>query len=190
MFQRVLEERLESAIQQGHLDEAEELNKQLVQCDFASKIVRAVECRDYVKRKVAEGEKAKKKKKTKLHWGFEQKQRWESKGNMWNNTICHLQSYNVPVLQHKRTLFATYNRTMYLYFSTRGHYLPPTIVQCTCTSAQEVAFPEMMRCLTKVFQVGSEIYIVALYLWHGGLLAAHHWIGITSFGTEVRTVRV
>lgn len=64
------------------------------------------------------------------------------------------------------TLFATYNRTMYLYFSTRGHYLPPTIIQCTCTSAQEVAFPEMMRCLTKVFQVGSEINIVALYLWH------------------------
>ena len=43
------------------------------------------------------------------------------------------------------TLFATYNHT---------------------TSAQEVAFPEMMRCLTKDFQVGSEIDIVALYLWH------------------------
>lgn len=77
-----LEERLDNAIKEGNLDEAEAVNKQLVQQDFASKLLRAVECRDYVKRKAVEEETVKKKKKSKLHWGFEQKQRWESKGNM------------------------------------------------------------------------------------------------------------
>ena len=63
-------------------DKAEKLNHQLAQCDFAVKVARAVERRDYAKRKTAEDDRARKRKKTKPYWAFEQKHRWESKGNM------------------------------------------------------------------------------------------------------------
>ena len=53
-----------------------------MQHDFAVKVAQAVECRDYAKRKAADEEKAKKRKRSKPHWAFEQKARWESKGNM------------------------------------------------------------------------------------------------------------
>lgn len=53
-----------------------------MQHDFAVKVAQAVECRDYAKRKAADEEIAKKRKRSKPHWAFEQKARWESKGNM------------------------------------------------------------------------------------------------------------
>ena len=87
MFQRQHEEKqlneeLDEAIKQKSFDKAEAISMQLVQHNFATKLMKGVECRDYVTRKAVEEERVKKKKKPKLHWGFEQKQRWESKGNM------------------------------------------------------------------------------------------------------------
>lgn len=77
-----LEERLEVAVKERQFKVAEKLNKQLMQHDFAVKVAQAVECRDYAKRKAADEERAKKRKRSKPHWAFEQKARWESKGNM------------------------------------------------------------------------------------------------------------
>ena len=53
-----------------------------MQHDFVVKVAEAVECRDFAKRKAVDDEKAKKRKRSKPHWAFEQKARWESKGNM------------------------------------------------------------------------------------------------------------
>jgi len=77
-----IEERLEVAVKEKRFKVAEQLNKQLMQHDFAVKVAQAVDCRDYAKRKAADEEKAKKRKRSKPHWAFEQKARWESKGNM------------------------------------------------------------------------------------------------------------
>ena len=73
---------MDAAVKEGRFDAAEELNKQLIQHDFVVKVAQAVECRDFAKRKAADKEKAKMRKRSKPHWGFEQKARWESKGNM------------------------------------------------------------------------------------------------------------
>ncbi|KAL9983476.1 hypothetical protein ACROYT_G005656 [Oculina patagonica] len=78
----VIEEKMEVALKEKRFEVAEKLNKQLMQHDFAVKVAQAVECRDYAKRKAADEEKAKKRKRSKPHWAFEQKARWESKGNM------------------------------------------------------------------------------------------------------------
>jgi len=77
-----IEERLEVAVKEKRFKVAEQLNKQLMQHDFAVKVAQAVDCRDYAKRKAADEEKAKIRKRSKPHWAFEQKARWESKGNM------------------------------------------------------------------------------------------------------------
>ena len=77
-----LEESLEVALKEKQFKVAEKLNNQLMQHDFAVKVAQAVECRDYAKRKAADEERAKKRKRSKPHWAFEQKARWESKGNM------------------------------------------------------------------------------------------------------------
>ena len=78
----MIEKRLDLALKKKKFDVAEELNEKLVQCDFAVKVAHTLERRDYIKRKSAEQDKAKKKKKSKPYWAFEQKHRWESKGNM------------------------------------------------------------------------------------------------------------
>lgn len=54
----------------------------MAQQELGVKIVDAIEMRDYKKRKEVEEECQRAKKKKKLIWGFEQKERWESKGNM------------------------------------------------------------------------------------------------------------
>jgi len=77
-----MEKSLDAAIERKRFDTAEKLNERLMQHDFAIKVAQAVECRDYTKRKAVDDEKAKKRKRSKPHWGFEQKARWESKGNM------------------------------------------------------------------------------------------------------------
>ena len=73
---------MEIALQEERFEVAEKLNKQLMEHDFAVKVAQAVECRDYAKKKAANEEKAKKRKRSKPYWAFEQKARWESKGNM------------------------------------------------------------------------------------------------------------
>lgn len=48
-----------------------------------TKAAHAMKTRDFAeKRKLQDEQKQVRRKKKKLHWGFEQKQRWESKGNM------------------------------------------------------------------------------------------------------------
>lgn len=64
--------------------------------DFALKVAQAVECRDYSKRKAAEDEKAKKRKRSKPHWAFEQKARWESKGNMQKRGTVQVEAEMEP----------------------------------------------------------------------------------------------
>ena len=61
---------------------AEELSKKLMEHNFAVKVAEAVECRDYAKRKAVDEERTKKRKRSRPYWAFEQKARWESKGNM------------------------------------------------------------------------------------------------------------
>lgn len=77
-----MEKSLDSAIEDGKFDKAEKLNQQLMQHEFVIKVAQAVECRDYAKRKAVAEEKTRKRKRSKPHWAFEQKARWESKGNM------------------------------------------------------------------------------------------------------------
>ncbi|XP_038070768.1 protein FAM204A-like [Patiria miniata] len=78
-----LEKELDKAVEEGNFEEAEELSNQLATRDLACKIAKSAEARDYLKWK--EGEAARKKakrKKKKLNWGFEAKERWQMKGNM------------------------------------------------------------------------------------------------------------
>ncbi|XP_045188873.2 protein FAM204A-like [Mercenaria mercenaria] len=77
-----LEKQIEDAITAGDMVRAESLSDKLATRDFGVKISEAVTARDYMKRKKDEDEKIKSKKKKKLNWGFEHKQRWETKSNM------------------------------------------------------------------------------------------------------------
>lgn len=81
-LQNEIEKSLDAAVKEGSFDRAEELNKQLMQHDFVVKVAEAVERRDFAKRKAFDEENAKKQKRSKPYWAFEQKARWESKGNM------------------------------------------------------------------------------------------------------------
>lgn len=76
------EEEIDKAITKGQFDKAESLSEQLSTQDFVIKVASAVEGREFAKRRSEEQRRTQSKKKAKLHWGFEQKQRWESKGNM------------------------------------------------------------------------------------------------------------
>ncbi|XP_052249205.1 protein FAM204A-like isoform X2 [Dreissena polymorpha] len=77
-----LERQVEEAIKVGHIGTAEQLSDRLAMRNYAVRIAEAAEARDYMKRKKEEGDLAKAKKKQKLHWGFDHKQRWETKSNM------------------------------------------------------------------------------------------------------------
>ncbi|XP_032234081.2 protein FAM204A isoform X2 [Nematostella vectensis] len=77
-----LEEAIQRALKEGQFDKAEEYSDALQDQDYAEKVHALLAAKDYSKRKSDQAEKAKKRKRIKLHWGFEQKERWESKGNM------------------------------------------------------------------------------------------------------------
>ncbi|XP_060572578.1 protein FAM204A-like [Ruditapes philippinarum] len=77
-----LEKQVEAAVTAGDITTAEKLSDRLATRDFGVKIAEAVTARDFMKRKKEEDEKIKSKKRKKLHWGFEHKQRWETKSNM------------------------------------------------------------------------------------------------------------
>ena len=68
-------------MKEGNFSKAEQLSDEISKQELGVKITNAIEVREYKKRKEME-EKLKKSKKKKLLWGFEQKERWESKGNM------------------------------------------------------------------------------------------------------------
>ncbi|XP_046329722.2 protein FAM204A-like [Haliotis rufescens] len=77
-----LEKNVDAAIAGGDLEEAEELSDRLATREFGKKIADAMDARNYLRDKQKEAETDKAKKKRKLNWGFEHKQRWETKGNM------------------------------------------------------------------------------------------------------------
>lgn len=77
-----LEKQIEDAIAAGDTEKAEQLSDRLATREFGVRISEAVSARDYMKRKKEEDELLKSKKKKKLNWGFEHKQRWETKSNM------------------------------------------------------------------------------------------------------------
>lgn len=77
-----LEKQVHDAIASGNIEKAEKLSDKLAAREYGVKISEAIAARDYSKRKKEEEETAKMKKKKKLNWGFEHKQRWETKSNM------------------------------------------------------------------------------------------------------------
>ncbi|GAB1604767.1 protein FAM204A-like [Argonauta hians] len=77
-----LEKQINEAVADGDFERAETLSDSLAQREFAVKITGSFDAREYLKRKKAEEMTARAKRKKKLHWGFEHKQRWEMKGNM------------------------------------------------------------------------------------------------------------
>uniref|UniRef100_A0A8C7F470 Family with sequence similarity 204 member A n=1 Tax=Oncorhynchus kisutch TaxID=8019 RepID=A0A8C7F470_ONCKI len=78
-----LEKSIESAIAEGDFGKAEEMSDRLATRELAVKIAQAADCRDFVQSKQeAEASRAAQKRKTQIAWGFEAKQRWETKSNM------------------------------------------------------------------------------------------------------------
>ncbi|XP_007518526.1 protein FAM204A [Erinaceus europaeus] len=77
-----LEKKIDQAVDEWNIEEAEELSNQLATRELGVKIAKAVACHNYVKaKKEAENSQVARKKK-KLAWGFEAKKRWETKSNM------------------------------------------------------------------------------------------------------------
>lgn len=77
-----LEKRIDDAVECGDFELAEQYSDHLAKRDFAVRVAKAFDCVDYVKRKNEEMDKRHRKRKRKLHWGFEGKHRWETKSNM------------------------------------------------------------------------------------------------------------
>ncbi|XP_031552089.1 protein FAM204A-like [Actinia tenebrosa] len=82
ILKKQTEEQIDKAIAKRQFEKAELLSEKLSTQDFVVKVASAVEGRNFAKRRSEEQSRTQEKKKAKLHWGFEQKQRWESKGNM------------------------------------------------------------------------------------------------------------
>ncbi|CAL1526410.1 unnamed protein product [Lymnaea stagnalis] len=77
-----LEKRIDNAIIKGDIATAETLSDHLAKREFGQKLVSAIDAKRFLEQKKIEEESSKMKKKKKLNWGFEPKQRWETKGNM------------------------------------------------------------------------------------------------------------
>lgn len=73
-----LEKALDRALQEGEHEKAAVVSNEMATREFAAKVATAFDCVEFVKRQKLE----KKKKGKKLKWSFEQKKRWETKGNM------------------------------------------------------------------------------------------------------------
>ncbi|KAM4599828.1 protein FAM204A [Fundulus diaphanus] len=78
-----LEKSIEEAIAEGDVAKAEEMSDRLATREMAVQIAQAADCRDFVQSKQEEeAVRAAKKRKKQTAWGFEAKQRWETKSNM------------------------------------------------------------------------------------------------------------
>ncbi|XP_012705645.2 protein FAM204A [Fundulus heteroclitus] len=78
-----LEKSIEEAIAEGDVAKAEEMSDRLATREMAVQIAQAADCRDFVRSKQEEeAVRAAKKRKKQIAWGFEAKQRWETKSNM------------------------------------------------------------------------------------------------------------
>ncbi|XP_032409968.1 protein FAM204A [Xiphophorus hellerii] len=78
-----LEKSMEEAVAEGDIAKAEEMSDRLASREMAVQIAQAADCRDFVHRKQEEEAlRAARKRKRQIAWGFEAKQRWETKSNM------------------------------------------------------------------------------------------------------------
>jgi len=77
-----LERSINEAVSCGDVDEAERLSNHLADRETGERIVAAIDARNFLENKKIEDQTQKAKRKRKLHWGFEAKHRWETKGNM------------------------------------------------------------------------------------------------------------
>ncbi|XP_017279735.1 protein FAM204A isoform X2 [Kryptolebias marmoratus] len=78
-----LEKSMEKAIAEGDVAKAEEMSDRLATREMAVRVSQAASCRDFVQQKEEEeAVRAAQKRKKQLSWGFEAKQRWETKSNM------------------------------------------------------------------------------------------------------------
>ncbi|XP_075875228.1 protein FAM204A isoform X2 [Nelusetta ayraudi] len=78
-----LEKSIERAIAEGDIAKAEEMSDRLATRELAVNIAQAADCRDFVRHKQEEElSRAAQKRKKEIAWGFEAKQRWETKSNM------------------------------------------------------------------------------------------------------------
>ncbi|KAJ8360032.1 hypothetical protein SKAU_G00165570 [Synaphobranchus kaupii] len=78
-----LEKNLDCAIAEGDYGKADDLSDRLATRELAVKIAGAIDCRDFVEtRQQAEASREAQKRKNQVAWGFEAKQRWETKSNM------------------------------------------------------------------------------------------------------------
>jgi len=77
----ILENAMEEAIEGGDIDLAENINQVIIEEQQTEREEQHMDAREALDRQAREREKKNKKGK-KLAWGFESKQRWESKGNM------------------------------------------------------------------------------------------------------------
>lgn len=77
-----MEQQLDVALNEQNFTKAETLSDQISQQELAVKIVGAIEMKKYNEQKDIKEKWKKCTKRKKLLWGFEQKEKWESKGNM------------------------------------------------------------------------------------------------------------
>jgi len=77
-----LELEIEQAIIEGDHNKATEMSDLLADTEYQQKIDKAIQSVDSEDTTKEEMDIIKKKKGVQLHWGFEEKKRWESKGNM------------------------------------------------------------------------------------------------------------
>ncbi|XP_064649596.1 protein FAM204A-like [Lineus longissimus] len=77
-----LEEKIDEAINLGDLETAEKLSDHLSNREFGTKIAEAFDAKRYAEKKQREDTVAKERAQKKLKWGFDHKERWETKGNM------------------------------------------------------------------------------------------------------------
>ena len=74
--------KIEAALKTKDYDKAMDLNDQLASREFAKVITEACEAKSYDEERNADEAKRRKKKEGKVVWRFEQKKKWETKGNM------------------------------------------------------------------------------------------------------------
>ncbi|CAJ0905004.1 4836_t:CDS:2 [Entrophospora sp. SA101] len=77
-----LEHELDKAVENGDLVLATKISDQIAQKNYETIVSEAIERKEYNEAKEREEAFKAKKKKPKLRWGFETKQRWETKSNM------------------------------------------------------------------------------------------------------------
>ncbi|CAG8443755.1 11257_t:CDS:2 [Ambispora leptoticha] len=78
----ILEKQLDQAIREGNLNLATKLSDEIAEQDYKKTVKEAIERKEFAEAKQREEKARANRKKPKLKWGFETKQRWETKSNM------------------------------------------------------------------------------------------------------------